>query len=81
MLDLLFECSPLLRKAYHLREKLARIFDNEKHIVESGRRAIRRWTAEVRESGLTWFGKFLATREERMDLITNYFIIHSSGGR
>jgi hypothetical protein len=38
----------LLRKAYRLREKLTRIFDNEKHTVESGRRAIRRWMAEVR---------------------------------
>lgn len=50
-LDLLFECSPLLRNAYRLREKLTRIFDNEKHTKESGRRAIRRWMAEVRESG------------------------------
>jgi transposase len=80
MLDLLFECSPLLRKAYRLREKLTRIFDNEKHTVESGRRAIRRWMAEVRQSGLDCFDKFLATLEERMDLITNYFISRSSSG-
>lgn len=79
-LDLLFECSPLLRKAYRLREKLTRIFDNEKHTVESGRRAIRRWMREVRESGLTCFDKFLSTLEERMDLITNYFISRSSSG-
>ncbi|MCW5925270.1 MAG: ISL3 family transposase [Blastocatellales bacterium] len=79
-LDLLFECSPLLRKAYRLREKLTRIFDNEKHTVESGRRAIRRWMAEVRESGLTCFDSFLSTLEERMDLITNYFISRSSSG-
>lgn len=80
MLDLLFECSPLLRKAYRLREKLTRIFDNEKHTKESGRRAIRRWMAEVRDSGLNCFDKFLATLEERMDLITNYFISRSSSG-
>lgn len=79
-LGLLFECSPLLRKAYRLREKLTRIFDNEKHTVESGRRAIRRWMAEVRESGLTCFDSFLSTLEERMDLITNYFISRSSSG-
>lgn len=79
-LDLLFECSPLLRKAYRLREKLTRIFDNEKHTVESGRRAIRRWMAEVRASGLTCFDKFLSTLEERMDLITNFFISRSSSG-
>jgi transposase len=80
ILDLVFECSPLLRKAYRLREKLTRIFDNEKHTVESGRRAIRRWMAEVRESGLNCFDKFLATLEERMELITNYFISRSSSG-
>jgi transposase len=80
MLDLLFECSPLLSKAYRLREKLTRIFDNEKHSVESGRRAIRRWMTEVRESGLNCFDKFLATLEERMELITNYFINRSSSG-
>lgn len=79
-LDLLFECSPLLREAHRLREKLTRIFDNEKHTVESGRRAIRRWMAEVRQSGLTCFDKFLSTLEERMDLITNYFISRSSSG-
>lgn len=79
-LDLVFECSPLLRKAYSLREKLTRIFDNEKHTKESGRRAIRRWMAEVRDSRLNCFDKFLATLEERMDLITNYFISRSSSG-
>ena len=79
ILDLLFDASPLLRKAYHLREKLTRIFDKE-HSKESGRRAIRRWMAEVRESGLDCFDKFLATLEERMDIITNYFTSRSSSG-
>jgi transposase len=79
ILDLLFEASPLLHKAYQLREKLTRIFDKE-HTKESGRRAIRRWMAEVRESGLDCFDKFLATLEERMDIITNYFISRSSSG-
>ncbi|MGH9878191.1 MAG: hypothetical protein ACRD5H_11175, partial [Nitrososphaerales archaeon] len=41
--------------AYRPREKLTRIFDNKKHTKESGRRAIRRWMAEVRESGLNCF--------------------------
>lgn len=79
ILDLLFDASPLLRKAYHLREKLTRIFDKD-HTKKSGRRAIRRWMAEVRESGLDCFDKFLATLEERMDIITNYFISRSSSG-
>ncbi|HZC00634.1 MAG TPA: ISL3 family transposase, partial [Gammaproteobacteria bacterium] len=79
LLDRLFEASPLLRKAYTLREKLTRLFDKERS-KKSGRRAIRRWMAAVRESGLDCFDKFLATLENRMDLITNYFISRSSSG-
>jgi transposase len=36
--------------------------------------------AAVRESGLDCFDKFLATLENRMDLITHYFISRSSSG-
>jgi len=79
LLDRLFEASPLLRKAYHLREKLTRIFD-KKHSKNSGRRAIRRWMAAVRKSGLDCFDNFLTPLENRMDLITNYFISRSSSG-
>ena len=79
LLDRLFEASPLLRKTYNLREKLTRIFD-KKHSKKSGRRAIRRWMAAVRESGLDGFDKFLSTLEKRMDIVTNYFISRSSSG-
>jgi transposase len=79
LLDRLFEASPLLRKAYTLREKLTRIFDKE-HSKKSGRRAIRRWIAAVRKSSLDCFDKFLTTLENRMDIITNYFISRSSSG-
>jgi transposase len=41
LLDLLFECSPALLKAYRLREKLTRIFEAT-HTKESARRALRR---------------------------------------
>lgn len=80
ILDLLFDASPLLRKAWQLREKLTRIFDNEKHSRESGRRAICRWMAQVRESGLDCFDKFLGTLEKHMDIITNYFISRTTSG-
>jgi transposase len=79
LLDRLFAASPLLRKAYTLREKLTRIFDKD-YSKKSGRRAIRRWMAAVRKSGLDCFDKFLTTLENRMDLITNYFISRSSSG-
>lgn len=79
ILDLLFDASPLLRKAYQLREKLTRIFDKE-HTKQSGRQAIRRWMAEVRQSGLNCFDKFLGTLEKHLEIITNYFISRSSSG-
>jgi transposase len=69
----------LSKSGYTLREKLTRIFD-KKHSKKSGRRAIRRWMAAVRESGLDCFDNFLTTLENRMDLITNYFISRSSSG-
>jgi transposase len=79
LLERLFEASPVLRKAYTLREKLTRIFD-KKHSKNSGRRAIRRWMAQVKDSGLECFDTFLSTLEKRMDIITNYFISRSSSG-
>lgn len=79
ILALLFDASPLLQKAYRLREKLTRIFDRD-HTKESGERAIRRWMAEVRASGLDCFDQFLGTLEKQMDLITNYFTNRSSSG-
>ena len=78
ILNLLFDASPLLRKAYQLREKLTRIFDKE-HTKESGQAALRRWMGEVKKSGLDCFDKFLGTLEKQMDIITN--CRHDRGGR
>jgi len=72
LLDLLFECSPTLHRAYRLREKLTRIFETAE-TKESARRALRRSIAEVRRSGLSCFDSFLGTLENWMDEITNYF--------
>jgi transposase len=58
---------------------MTRLFD-KKHSKKSGRRAIRRWMTAVRESDLNCFDNFLTTLENRMDLITNYFISRSSSG-
>lgn len=79
LLELLFECSPALRQAHRLREKLTRIFDRD-HTKKSGRRAIRRWMAAVRESGLDCFDKFLGTLDDWMEEITNYFISRLTSG-
>src|SRR5918997_2640323 len=58
---------------------LKRVLTKE-HSKKSGRRAIRRWMAQVRDSGLECFDTFLSTLEKRMDIITNYFISRSSSG-
>jgi transposase len=79
LLELLFACSPALRRAYKLREKLTRIFETD-HTKASARRALRRWMAEVADSGLSCFDKFLGTLENWMDEITNYFINRLTSG-
>ena len=78
-LELLFECSPLLRRAHHLREKLSQIFET-KQTKQAGERALRAWIKEVKSSGLDCFDKFLATLEDWMEEITNYFISRLSSG-
>lgn len=79
VLELLFKCSRDLRKAYALREKLTRIFDT-KQTQEAAQGAIREWIAEVKRSGLDCFDKFIATIEENMEIITNYFTRRSNSG-
>jgi transposase len=79
LLELLFECSPELRRAYKLRETLTRIFETA-HTKESAQRALRHWIGEVTKSGLSCFDKFLVTLENWMDEITNYFVNRSSSG-
>jgi transposase len=79
LLELLFECSPPLRKAHALREKLTAIFET-RHTKESAERAIRSWIAEVKQSGLDCFDQFLKTLENWMNEITNYFISRLSSG-
>ncbi len=79
LLELLFECSPALRQAYKLREKLTGIFETN-HTKASAQRALRRWIAAVKQSSLTCFDKFLSTLENWMDEITNYFISRLTSG-
>lgn len=79
LLELLFECSPALRRAYQLREQLTGIFETQ-HTKASAQRALRRWMTAVQKSGLTCFDKFLGTLERWLDEITNYFINRTSSG-
>jgi transposase len=79
VLELLFKCSRDLRKAYALREKLTQIFDT-KQSPKAAQDAIRDWITEVKRSGLDCFDKFIATLEENMEIITNYFTRRSNSG-
>ncbi|MGH9802245.1 MAG: ISL3 family transposase [Blastocatellia bacterium] len=79
LLELLFECSPALRQAYRLREKLTAIFDT-KQTPEAARAAFEQWIKEVKQSGLDCFNKFIGTLSEHLEIITNYFHRRSNSG-
>jgi transposase len=79
LLELLFECSPALRQAHALREKLTAIFE-QKLSKAAATRLMLAWTQEVKRSGLTCFDKFLGTLENWLEEITNDFISRLSSG-
>jgi len=78
-LELLFECSPELKKAYKLREALTAIFD-ERQTKEEGGQALRQWQEDVRQSGLQCFDSFLVTLDNWFEQITNYFLNRQTSG-
>jgi len=78
-LELLFECSPELKKAYELREALTAIFD-ESQTREEGAQALRQWQEDVRQSGLRCFDSFLVTLNNWFEQITNYFLNRQTSG-
>ena len=78
-LELLFECSPELKKAYELREALTAIFD-ESQTKEEGAKALRQWQEDVRKSGLRCFDSFLVTLNNWFEQITNYFLNRQTSG-
>jgi transposase len=68
----LFLPSPTLHQAYTLREDLTTIFEQDL-TKDQATIKISAWQAQVRASGRTCYDRFLATLDERMDEITNYF--------
>jgi len=75
----LFAYSPRLKTAYELCGALTSLFDRQisKRV---GKRELKKWMKEVRESGLRCFDSFLSTLETWIDDIANYFIDrHTSG--
>ncbi len=78
-LELLFECSPGLKKAYELRESLTAIFDKSQ-TKEEGGQALRQWQEDVKQSGLECFDSFLVTLDNWFEQITNYFLNRQTSG-
>jgi transposase len=79
ILACLFAYSPCLKTAYELCGGLTSLFDSQisKRV---GKRALKQWMKEVRESGLRCFDSFLSTLETWIDDIAHYFIDrHTSG--
>jgi transposase len=73
VLDRLFSYSPVLQQAYVLREQLTAIFE-QPPFKNDAKRALRAWEAQVRDSGLTCFDRFLKTLHRHWEAITNYFV-------
>ena len=78
-LETLFNRSPLLKLAYDLRHELTNIFEEDLSKAKA-KHKISLWMKKVILSELTCFDRFLATLDNRMDEITNYFLgRHNSG--
>jgi transposase len=78
-LNRLFEYSPELKLAYTFREELTAIFEMRLTKKEAKRRLIK-WRDKVRRSVLTCFDKFLATLDNWLGEIINYFVNRLSSG-
>jgi transposase len=79
LLERLFGHSAKLKLAYELREKLTAIFETQL-TKQKATEKIQAWCQEVEASKLTCFDSFLATLDNHLDEITNYFINRSSSG-
>lgn len=78
-LDLLFAYSPALFSVYLLADALTGIF-NGPHTKAEAEGLIRAWMRLARESVAPGFERFLQTLDEKMDLITNYFVGRNNSG-
>jgi len=78
-LQRLFEYSPELKLAYTLRQELTAIFELQLTKAQAKKR-LSKWRDKVRRSGLTCFDVFLATLNNWLDEILNYFVNRLSSG-
>lgn len=79
LLKKLFKLSPVLGTAYLLCQTLTWIFNQPLTKVEAQDR-LQAWKTLVQQSSVACFDDFLKTLDERIDLITNYFVDRNSSG-
>ena len=78
-LELLYQHSPLLKKAHPYALKLTHIF-NTHHSRKLALAKIDRWINSVESSGLKVFNKFIGTLEKYKPYIANYFKDRKNSG-
>lgn len=78
-LDRLFKHAPTLAAVYIFSTVLSDIFDKP-YTKQEAEGIIKAWMNIVKEEELRQFDKFLRTLEEKMDLITNYFVCRKNSG-
>jgi transposase len=78
-LRLLFGYAPGLFMTYALGRALTGIFDTRQTKAEAEER-LRAWMRLAREAKAEGFDRFMNTLDEKMDLITNYFIKRQNSG-
>ena len=78
-LSLLFEYSPLIKKAYNFRNKLTEIF-NQSQTEKQAKRKIKQWIKSVEKSELNCFDTFIKTLRKLWNEILNYFINRLNSG-
>jgi transposase len=78
-LRLLFGYAPALFLAYAFGRALTRIFDTPQTKTRA-EEMLRAWMRLAREAKVEGFDKFMNTLDEKMDLITNYFIRRQNSG-
>ena len=71
--------APTAKQAYHLREKLTAIFDQDLSKAQAQTK-IRRWVKSVQASALQCFEPFLKLLTAWWDEITNYFVERKNSG-
>lgn len=78
-LSLLYQHSPILKRAHKLAIKLTHIF-NTHQTRKSGIAKLNRWIRSVQKSGLTCFDTFIVTLQKHKPSIANYFKNRSNSG-